>query len=269
MPHPYFAVPPPVVIGHRGAAGMAPENTLLSFERALAEGAQILESDVHATRDGAIVLMHDDRVERTTDGRGRVAELSLAALRRLDAGWSFEPCPGAGFPFRGRGVRVPTLEESFQAFPGARFNLELKEDVPGLLARTVEIVATAGRAELTLLTTAEDAFMARLRAHLAATGVGVAVGACTGDVLRFLRAAQEGKPPPPEVMALQVPAEFGGRLLVTREFVRHAHAHGIAVHVWTVNEPARMEQLLDLGVDGLVTDFPGRMAQLLARRRSA
>jgi glycerophosphoryl diester phosphodiesterase len=265
MAHPYFEVPTPTVIGHRGAAGEAPENTLPSFERALAQGAHVLETDVHLTRDGTVVLIHDDEVDRTTDGRGRVAELDLPALRRLDAGARFA-APGGGFPYRGRGLRIPTLEEAFRAFPGARFNLELKEDVPGLVEGTVGIVAAAGRAKATLLTAAEDAVMARLRAVLGRTGVPAAVGASTGDVLAFLRSAREGRPPPPEAMALQVPAQFGGAPVVTGEFVRHAHAHGIAVHVWTVNEVEEMHRLLDLGVDGLVTDFPARMVAVVAER---
>ncbi len=265
MRHPYFDLPRPTVIGHRGCAGEAPENTLVSFERALAQGAEILESDVHVTRDGAIVLIHDDVLERTTDGAGRVAEHTLAELRALDAGHRFEPEPGV-FPYRGRGVVIPALEEVFAAFPQARLNLELKEDLPELVERTVEIVAAAERAERTLLTAADDALMERLRAHLARTGLDTAVGACTADVLAFVRSAQEGKSPPEDAMALQVPAAFGGQPLVTPAFVRHAHDHGIAVHVWTVNEVDEMHRLLDLGVDGLVTDFPGHLAQVVAAR---
>jgi glycerophosphoryl diester phosphodiesterase len=264
--HPYFDVARPTVIGHRGCAGEAPENTLASFARALEAGAAILESDVHLTRDGVPVLLHDDGVERTTDGAGRVATLSLAELRRLDAGYRFSPDDGRSHPFRGRGLRVPTLEEALAALPGARFNLELKEDLPGMVERTLEQVEKAGCAERTLLTSGDDALMGRLRAEVARRGTPVALGACTGEVVAFLRSAIERTPPPPGPMALQVPPDFGGRPLVTREFVAHAHRHGLVVHVWTIDEPAAMRALLALGVDGIVSDFPARLRAVISER---
>jgi len=263
--HPFFALPAPIVIGHRGAAGERPENTLPSFERALADGAAILESDVHLTRDGVPVLIHDDELERCTDGSGRVRDHDVAALKRLDAGYHFEIQTGA-HPFRGLGVRIPTLAEALAAFPNARFNLELKEDVPGMVARSVAAVADAARAPDVLLTSANDALMAELRAHVAAARVDVALGASTGEVARFAVAALRGETPPPGPMALQIPAEFAGRPLATRELVEHAHQHGVQVHVWTIDEPDEMCALLALGVDGIVTNYPARLARLLAAR---
>ena len=268
MTHPYFALPPPLVIGHRGCAGEVPENTLASFERGLEDGAAILESDVHLTRDGVPVLIHDDELDRVSDGSGRVAGLRFEELAALDAGYRFTPDGGRSHPFRGRGLRVPSLDEALAAFPGARFNLELKEDLPGMVERTVEVVAEAGRCELTLLTAEADALMAKLREHLARTGAGCALGACTADVVDFVRSARDGGTPRQGPMALQIPAEFYGRPLVTRALVDHAHAHGVQVHVWTVNDPAEMVALLDLGVDGLITDFPARAAALTRARRS-
>jgi glycerophosphoryl diester phosphodiesterase len=160
MPHPYFDLARPIVIGHRGCAGEVPENTLASFEAGIASGAAILESDVHLTRDGVAVLIHDDVVDRVTEGTGRVAELALEDLRRLDAGYRF--AAHGTHPWRGRGLRIPTLEEALEAFPEARFNLELKEDVPEMAVKTVAEVAAARAAARTLLTAEDDALMARL-----------------------------------------------------------------------------------------------------------
>jgi glycerophosphoryl diester phosphodiesterase len=268
MRHPYFALPTPVVMGHRGAAGEVPENTLLSFETAVAQGATILESDVRATRDGRIVVFHDERVDRTTNGSGRVADHSLQELRALDGGYRFSPSASEVFPFRGRGLRIPTLEEAFVALPGMRFNLEVKEGDREVVKQIVEIVKRAGREELTLLTAGKDGVMATLRAHLAESGVPVAVGACPADVVAFIRSALDGTPAPPEPMALQIPAEFAGRPVVTPELVQHAHANDVHVHVWTINQVEEMQRLLDLGVDGIVTDFPARLAGLIARRHA-
>ncbi|MDJ0847440.1 MAG: glycerophosphodiester phosphodiesterase [Myxococcota bacterium] len=269
MGHPYFDLPTPVVIGHRGCAGEAPENTLESFARGLEDGAAILETDVRVTRDGVPVLAHDPDLGRVSDGSGLVAEHDLVDLQKLDAGFHFRREPGEEPGFRGRGLRIPSLHEAFAAFPDARFNLEIKDDRPGLAEAVVELTARFGREAHTLLTAESGGVMARLHARLDAEGVDAARGASAPDVLGFLRAALDGSPPPPGPMALQVPADFRGQPLVTAPFVDHAHAHGIQVHVWTINEPAEMARLLDLGVDGLVTDFPARLAELVESRRSA
>jgi glycerophosphoryl diester phosphodiesterase len=266
--HPYFDLPRPMAMGHRGAAGEAPENTIPSFERAIAAGAAILESDLHVTADGAIVLLHDDRVDRTTDGTGRALERTLAELRDLDAGFRYSPDGGRSFPYRATGVRIPTLEEAFASLPGARFNLEIKEIDRDAIERIAACVAEAGRAATTLLTAATDSTMAALRAHLQKTGVEVALGASTGDVLGFVRGALEGGEPPSDSMALQIPARFGGQPLVTRELVAYAHAYDVQVHVWTINDPGEIDRLLDLGVDGIISDYPGRVVARIAERRA-
>jgi glycerophosphoryl diester phosphodiesterase len=266
MTHPYFDVPRPTILGHRGAAGVAPENTLVSFERGLAAGAHVIETDAHGTRDGVPVLMHDDRVDRTTDGTGALADLDWADVRKLDAGHRFAPAEGGAPGYRGQAIRVPSLSEAFEAFPAARFNIEIKAPGRGLIERIVDLVRTHDREDRTLLVAGEDAIQAELRSVLAATGARPALGASVSDILEVVRAAVEGRAPTTDSMALQVPRAFGGSPLVTPELVAHCHAHDIAVHVWTINDVDEMRELLDLGVDGLVTDLPGRMARLLATR---
>ncbi|MEM7413602.1 MAG: glycerophosphodiester phosphodiesterase [Myxococcota bacterium] len=258
MPHPFFDLPGPLAIGHRGCAGERPENTLVSFAKACEDGAQILESDVHVTRDGVPVLLHDDDVSRVSDGTGQVRDLSLAELQRLDAGHHFT-APDGTHPFRGQGVQVPALAEALAALPGMRFNLELKEDLPDLIEATVEVVRDADREALTLLTAAEDPLMARLRKHVESVGSSVALGACTGEVAGFALAARDGTPPPDGPMALQIPTHFVGQPLVTPALLDAAHAAGVQVHVWTINEPDEIAALLALGVDGIVSDHPARV----------
>ncbi|MEE8508745.1 MAG: glycerophosphodiester phosphodiesterase [Myxococcota bacterium] len=266
MAHPYFDVPTPTVLGHRGAAGTAPENTLLSFERGLALGADIVESDVHLTRDGIPVLIHDDAVDRTTDGSGRVADFDLAALGQLDAGYRFSLDDGESFPFRGQKLRIPTLDEAFATFPRARFNLELKEDQPRLVERCLELLKAHSRESITLLTAELDPVLDRVRSQCQRTGVAPALGASVRDIVAVIRSALENRPPDTDSMALQIPTEFGGRPLVTPQLVAHAHAHGIAIHVWTINETQEIAALVGQGVDGIVTDYPGRMAGWVAER---
>jgi glycerophosphoryl diester phosphodiesterase len=264
MRHPYFDLPRPIPVGHRGASGELPENTLPAFARALEQGAQILETDVHPSAEGVPVIFHDATLERTSDGQGPIATQTLEALRALDAGHGFSLDGGVSFPFRGTGFGIPTLDEAFAAFPNARFNIEIKQGDRAFLEHVVK--ASAPRADRTLLTSADDELMAELRGVLADTGVPVAMGASTGDCIAFVKAAAGGGVPPPQPMALQIPTEFGGAPLVTSELVSFAHRHDVQVHVWTVNEPAEIERLLDLGVDAVMSDFPTRVVEAIRRR---
>ena len=162
MAHPFFALRRPLAIGHRGCAGEVPENTLASFERGLADGAVVIETDVHLSRDRVPVLLHDDDVARVTNGRGAVRDLSFAAIRELDAGFHFV-APDGSTPFRGAGLRVPSLAEALEALPEIRFNLELKEDRPEIAECVLGVIRDAGREELTLVTSGEDGLMEKLR----------------------------------------------------------------------------------------------------------
>jgi glycerophosphoryl diester phosphodiesterase len=268
MGHPFFDLPTPIVMGHRGASGEVPENTLPSFERAVAEGAAILETDAHLTRDGEVVLCHDPLVDRTTEGSGAIAEQDLAELKRLDAGHRFTRDLGASFPYRGQGIRIPTLREALEEFPGIRFNIELKRNSIDLVDAALRILAEAKREEITLLAAESDDTMSALRRRLAETGLRPAVGAAVGDVVRFVRAAAEGGTPPPGPMALQVPPSFAGNPLVTSELVAFADRHGVQIHVWTINDADEMHRLLDLGVHGLISDLPGLLREVIDRRGS-
>jgi len=268
MPHPFFALARPLVFGHRGACGERPENTLPSFEHALSQGAEILEMDVHLTRDGEVVVLHDADVARTTDGTGDVAALRWSELAELDAGFRFTDSNG-GAPFRGAGIRVPRLADLVEGFPGVRFNIELKRCDARLIARVLDLLRDAGREELSLLAAEGDDTMRLLRDAARERASRVALGASVGDVLGFVRAALESSAPPAGPMALQIPSEFLGRPLVTPELVAFAHDHGVQIHVWTINDEAEMRRLIALGVDGVMSDFPGRLRAVVDTTRAA
>ena len=268
MAHPFLDLPRPIVFGHRGASGEAPENTLIAFERALAQGAAILETDVHVTQDGDVVVAHDADVARTTDGVGSIAELRLGQLAVLDAGHHFSPDGGASHPYRDKGIRIPTLRELFRRLPGVRFNIELKSDDPRLVKAAVALVAEYERADLTLLAAAEERTLAAVRAELERCSVGAALGASLADVLGFIRAALGEGEAPRGPAALQIPPTFAGKPLVTRALLDFAHRQGVQVHVWTINDVEEMERLLALGVDGIMSDFPGRLRAVVDAHRS-
>jgi glycerophosphoryl diester phosphodiesterase len=267
VPHPYFDLPGPISIAHRGCAGEAPENTLLAFERALSQGADVLESDIHLSRDGIPVLIHDASVDRVTQASGSVADFSAEALGRLDAGYHFSPDGGRTHPYRDRGIRIPSVEEAFLRFPEARFNLELKAPGARLIEAMLELVAKYRREAITLLTAGDDGIMANLRDRLGRLAKPVALGASERDIREFVQCAAAGTEPSPGPMALQVPPDFAGQPIVTEALIEFAHAREIQVHVWTINDPAEMHRLLDFGADGIITDYPGRLAAVIDDRR--
>jgi glycerophosphoryl diester phosphodiesterase len=262
---------------HQGGAREAPSSTLFAMRQALVAGADALELDVHATADGELVVCHDATVDRTTDGAGAIADLTLDALGRLDNAYWFVPGevvapgrPDAEYVHRGHAPAdhefgIATLREVLEAFPGVFLNLDIKQTAPDVKpydAALAGLLREYGRADdvivASFLDHATDAF------SQAAPEISTSFG--TMGTAQFWRAVQDGEPPPPSRHhALQVPPSFGDRTVVDQRFVDVAHAHDIAVHVWTIDDAAEMERLLALGVDGIMTDTPSVLARVLAR----
>jgi glycerophosphoryl diester phosphodiesterase len=259
--HPFFDIPRPHLFAHRGASAEAPENTLPAFARAIEHGVRYLELDCHATRDGEIVVLHDAELERTTNGAGPVSALSFAELERIDAGYRFSP-DGRTFPFRGRGVRVPRFAEVLEGFPGAHLNLEVKQAGPAVAEQVVRMIQRANAQGRVLLAAAEEEILARI----AALDPGTALGSSIVDIAEFVKAAAQNRLASftPRGHALQVPPDAFGRPLVTRELVEAAHALGLFVHVWTINDAPEMQRLHALGVDGVMSDDPRLLLKTLA-----
>ncbi len=260
----FFRGDKPRIIGHRGAAGEAPENTLASFQRAFDDGAAYVELDVRLTKDEEVVILHDSSVDRTTDGRGLVSDLSLQDLKALDAGYGFTHDRGASYAYRGHNLRIPTLEEFFTTFPDAKTIIELKPAPSILIGHVVEIVRRFGKEQDVLLATEDDAIMLGLRQAIRDQNPPVATGFSYGEVAAFMRwmggsaadFAAAGQ-------AFQIPCEYGGLTLVSDESVQASHGLGLEVFVWTINDPTEMKRLLDLGVDGIITDYPARARSVL------
>ena len=260
----YFTPAKPRVFGHRGAAGLAPENTLPSFALAAALGAAYLELDVHATADGAIVVLHDPDVERTTDGHGPVAELTWARAAALDAGYRFTT-DGRTFPYRGQGVRLPRLSDVLREFPRHRLNIEIKQRQPAIVDAVLDELRRAGSLDRVLLAAEHDEIMRDIRR---AAGDRVATGMCVGDIVDFIGRVPDdnwsGYTAPGN--ALQIPPAHEGVALVTPASIAAAHRAGLEMHIWTINEALEIERLLDLGVDGVMSDLPGLVAAAVQRR---
>jgi glycerophosphoryl diester phosphodiesterase len=256
----------PVNFAHRGSPALAPENTLESFRIAAASGARGLETDVHMTRDGHVVAIHDDTVDRTTDGTGLVREKTLAQLQRLDAGYRFTPDGGTTYPYRGRGVRVPEFGEVFREFPGLAVNIEIKESQPGVEEALLRVIEEEGAEDRALVVSAKARVVRRFR-KLA--GEKVRTGASAREIVVFhylSRLCLESLFHPP-YDALQVPVEHRGTPVVTPRSLEAAHGRGVRVDVWTIDDPGEMRRLLDLGADTIMTNRPEVLQRVLGESR--
>ncbi len=247
-------------MAHRGGGGLAPENTIAAFRGAVETWeADTLELDVRLTRDGEVVVIHDDTVERTTEGEGRVADLTLAHLQELDAGHHFQDEAGQ-YSFRGRGVRVPTFEEVLVSFPDAWLNVEAKE--PEVARPLVEIVRKHGAHARVLVAAEFERSRKDVRVYEGPWG------ASRHHIFWFwvLHRLPAGGPYTPGADILQLPEVWKGLRIVTPRLIEQAHRRNLPVQVWTVDASADMRRLLDLGVDGIQTDRPDRLAAVLCER---
>jgi glycerophosphoryl diester phosphodiesterase len=255
----------PVNLAHRGASALAPENTIEAFRLAVEAGAGGLELDVHMTRDGHIVVIHDATVDRTTNGFGAVSEMTFDELRRFDAGHNFSPDGGPTRPYRGRGVRVPTLGEVLEEFPGVAVNIDIKAGTPGIEETVLSVLREADAFGRVLVVSIPHARVKRFRK---VSGGHVSTGASKREIGVFFISSRLGleRLVRPAYDTVQVPLRHRGIPVVTPRFVRAAHARGVRVDAWTINQADEMRRLLDLGVDVIMTDRPGTLAEVLENR---
>lgn len=260
----FFTGPTPRLFAHRGASGEAPENTLVAFHRAAELGMVYAELDVHLTSDDHVVVIHDETLERTTNGRGLVKEHTLAELQSLDAGYRFSPDAGKTFPFRGQGVTISPLADVLRSFPQIRFTVEIKQQERPIEEQVIAVVRECGVADKVILASEHDPVVTRVRSL--APDIPTNCGA--GEVFEFMQKvlAKQLDDYRPPGQAFQIPPEYKEVTLVTLETVSAIHALGAEVHVWTINDPPEMDRLFDLGVDGIMSDFPGRLLDIAQKK---
>lgn len=272
-------------MAHQGGEIEAPSNTLYAFETALAKGADVLELDVHATADGEIVVIHDATVDRTTNGSGRVDAMTLEEIKSLDAAYWFVPDEGTrhGRPnddytlrgiatgdvappdgFEPNDFTIPTLREVLERYPDTFINIEIKNTAPGTTpyeAGLASLLAEFGRTDDTIVVSFLDHATELFKVH--APDVHTATG--TAETAVFKTSTTEAAPgaPNPRYQALQVPITFNGIEVVNEDFVVDAHSNGLAVHVWTINSRDEMCWLISIGVDGIMTDRPTVLEDVL------
>jgi len=257
----FFATNAPRAFGHRGSAGTHPENTLVSFRAGYGAGARHMEFDVHMTRDGEIVVSHDESLERACGRAGLIKEMTWDAIARADAGYTFGE--DWGFPFRGKGVRIPRLAEVLKEFTDVRFIIEVKQTVPSLIEPMLNAIDRCGMRRMVLVASEHQEPLDEIRK----VAPGIPTNFAYHEVAGFMQAmvARDAIYRPPGD-ALQIPPTYGDWRLVTPELVARAHELGLVVDVWTVNDEPEMTSLLDMGVDGILSDYPERLIRLIERR---
>jgi glycerophosphoryl diester phosphodiesterase len=242
----------PLVYAHRGGAALRPENTIAAFDHGLSLGADGLEFDVHLSSDGVVVVHHDETLERTTNGRGRVAAHTAAALAALDAGCRFRSADGSR-PFQGTGCAIPQLRDVLRRYPAIRLIIELKSADPQLARRTVDEVRAAGAIDRVALGSFYTSALRAVRAY----EPRIATGAAREETRWALYRSWISWPLRNTAFReFQVPECSGRTTIVTPAFIAYAHRAGLPVKVWTVDERRDIDRLLDWGADAIISDRP-------------
>ena len=252
-------------IAHRGGRRIRPEHTLLAYDQALADGADVLELDINETIDGVLVVMHDRTVDRTTDCSGAIKDMTFDEIRECDAGYNFSPDGGETYPYRGMGLVVPRIEEVFDRYPDAPFVIEIKQEAPSIIDHFVEVIREYEVTDKMIGAAFSDDVLIQLRE--AAPEIASSMG--VNETLVFwgnsFNPIDPEYDPPAEF--LQVPTEYnvGDRDVVVLHpgFVPRAHELAMYVHVWTINDEATMRDLIELGVDGIMTDDPPLLSRVI------
>lgn len=261
-----FGIGRPLIMAHRGDSHNTPENTMLALEAAASIGVDVLESDVHLTKDDEVVLFHDEDLQRTTGKAGTIRSFTLDELRDIDFGYTFTPDGGTTFPFRGKGHSIVTLQEAFERFPDSIFNLDIKDTFPSAPMELARLISQTGRSESVIISSFHNMQIERFRELMPK----VPTSAHPGEVTKFVFNTKLGIPRirsgDIHYKSFAVPMKSGPLKVVTKKFVRKAHELNIAVHVWTINDQPTMDFLLDLSVDGIFTDNPRLLKQVLDNR---
>lgn len=252
----------PLVISHAddSGRGLYPGNTPVFLQQMAAMQVDVLEMDVHATADDELVLMHDDTVDRTTDGKGAIRDKTLAELRELNVAYHWSQ-DGSTYPYRENPQRILTVDEVFQAYPRYPMVIELKTPDPEAARALCRKLQAYNKSNLVIVSSFHQQAIDTLREDCpqVATGAG-------SDEVKFFAAATKlhfFRLLSPRYQALHIPTDYDGITLIDRNSVRQVQDHGVRVDVWTVNDEAEMRRLIDLGVDGIMTDRPDRLMNII------
>jgi len=236
----------PIPFAHRGGAGVFPENTLPAFQNAVDMGYKYLETDVHSSKDGKVFAFHDDSLERVTGHIGKISEMTSKEISKIEINGS---------------AKIPTLSELLETFPEVKINIDPKAD--SVVMPLINLLKYTNSLSRVCIGSFSDKRIKHVRKEL---GSGLCISAGPKAVMKFLAGKFHFSTSKPDYDCLQVPQRYGPVKIITRDFINKAHSRGLQVHVWTVDDRKEMSELLDLGVDGLMTDEPGTLKNVLLER---
>lgn len=263
--HPYYASDSSnaLVIAHQGGDGIAPGNTMFAFQNAVDLGVDVLEMDLHITKDNILVLIHDETIDRTTNGSGEVESMTLDEIKTYDAGYDWSNDEGVTFPFRGQGITIPILAEVFTAFPDKHMTIEIKKSNTSMIQPFCDMIREYNMQEKIVVASFYDEKIKEFRETCPEVATSSAKNETTVFVLLskvFLTGFYS-----PQFYSLQVPEESSGITVMTESFIRAAHERNLAVEPWTINDEETMRKFIAWGVDGIMTDRPDIMLEILGR----
>lgn len=255
----------PLVIAHADDTGLgiAPGDTLVFLERAAEFGVDILEMNVHLTADGHVVLMHDETVDDTTNGSGKVSDMTLDEIKSLEVGVNWTQDSGVTYPYRGASVRVPTLEEVFTEVPDHPMNIEIKADSEELAIALCRLIDSYSMTNRVLVASSRDVAMRKFREVCPLVATSANRSEVTQAVLLGYAFLQN--PVQPAYQAFQVPEQGSGITIMRPAFVQSAQRRNLQVHVWTIDDREEMQRYIDMGVDGILTNKLELLMEILGR----
>lgn len=264
--HPFFNIRKNdgvLVIAHRGGPGLNPENTLVAFKKAEELGTDVIELDIHTSKDGEIVIMHDDTIDRTTNGTGKVRDYTLAELKGFDAGYNWTADGSKTFPFRGKGLQIPTLTEVVTEIKNTGIIIEIKQEEPSLIKPLSELIKKNVLENKVIVASFSNKALTEFRSAMpkVATSTNKSEAVRFYFLNKFFLAGFYS----PNAVALQVPEYYLGKKIISERFAKTAKKQNLEVHTWTINEVEDMKRMISLGVEGIVTDYPDRLLKLLGR----
>ncbi len=250
-------------IAHQGGELLWPSNTMLAYQNAAAQGVDMLEMDMQQTKDGVLVLSHDSSLDRLTDTIGNIPDMTLQQVLAADAGAKFSADGGATFPFKGQGVRVAQLTEVLSEFPKMPLTIEIKQVSPSIATHFCKTLQTFGKTTDVIVASFSDQAINEFRAACPEVSTSMTEKELKPLVLLSKvwlagLAAVAGQ-------VAQVPMRAGGVEIVTPKFVNAMHARGVAVQVWTIDDETQMRRLIKMGVDGIITNRPDLLKQVLVQ----
>ena len=248
-------------IAHRGGLGLSPENTIVSFQRAIKEGADILELDIRSTSDSILVLLHDETVDRTTNGKGKISELTLKEAKKLNAGYRWTENDSLSFPFRALNIKIPTFDEFLTNFKDYKLNIEIKQHDKFIAKKLCDYLKENQIEDNIVIGSFNDEVLDEFRYHCP----DVATSPGRDEIRTFYGFSYIylNKFYYPKSDIYQLPEFFGTTHVLTKRFVNAIKQKNIPIFVWTVNDPDEMQRFIDLGVKGIITDYPDRLSEIL------